>query len=429
MTEAQNVAMSTSRGASRWVAAGSAFVLAFVLAAALVAVIAWTTPWGVLDGVPRADPSLDFTAAEILRQQTFRSQLLPWTTTSWVLSLLVPLGIGFSPLGRRLYDRVRLSRWYLAVPLVVAALGLLTSLITLPIDIVAERAQRRWGLSTQDWGSWTRDRAVGWLIGTIALVLVVLGLVAFARRWRQWWWAPAAVAAATLVVAVSFAYPVLVEPRFNEFTSMAPGPQREEFLRLAADDGVPVKDVLVADASRRTTSLNAYVSGFGSTRRLVVYDTLLQSAPPEEVRLVVAHELGHAAEDDVLHGTLIGALAAAFAVVLLRLLLGVRIGDPRRAALLLAMITLGTTLAAPAQNLVSRHIEARADLHSLNLTRDPVGFTMMQHRLSVTNIAGLEPSRWRYLMFASHPTPPEREAMARGWGEEHGVAVPPLVRR
>jgi STE24 endopeptidase len=97
--------------------------------------------------------------------------------------------------------------------------------------------------------------------------------------------------------------------------------------------------------------------------------------------------------------------------------------------MLLALVALGTTLAAPVQNLVSRRIEARADFHSLQLTKDPKDFIAMQHELSVTNLSGLEPSRWRYLMFASHPTPPERIAMGRAWAEQHDVAVSPLVPR
>lgn len=398
------------------------------LAVVLVAVIVTTTPWHLID-VPTPDPALDFTAAEIARQNEFRHELLPWTTTSWVLSVLLPLLVGFTPLGGRLYDAIRLRHWYAVVPVVVAVLGLLASVVTLPTDVMAERVARQWGLSTQDWVSWTRDRAVNWVLMTLALIAVTLGLIACARRWRRWWWAAAAVAAATLVLGVSFAYPVLVEPRFNEFTPMAPGPQRDEFLRLAAEDGVPVREVLVADASKRTTSLNAYVSGFGSTRRLVVYDTLLADAPPEQVRLVVAHELGHAAENDVLHGTLIGALASAFGVVLLRLLLGARPGNPRRIALLLAVIALATTVTGPVQNLISRRVEARADFHSLVLTGDPGDFIAMQRQLSVTNLSGLAPSRWRYLLFASHPTGPERIAMGRAWAAVRGEVVPPLVRR
>jgi STE24 endopeptidase len=403
-------------------------VAALVLAAALAVVIVSTTPWHLID-LPAPDAALDFTAAEIARQNAFRLELLPWSTTSWVLSVLVPLVIGFSPLGRRLYDAIRIRRWYLAVPLLVAGLGLLTSVVTVPTDVMAERVARKYGLSVQDWGLWTRDRAVNWLLMSLALAVIAVGLIGLAKRWRTWWWLPAAIAGAVLVLGVSFAYPVLVEPRFNEFTSMPAGAQRDDFMKLAADDGVPVKDVLVADASKRTTALNAYVSGLGSTRRLVVYDTLLKDAPPAQVRLVVAHELGHAAEDDVLHGTLIGVLGAAFAITLLRLLLGARMSDPRRTALLLASIVAGTTLAAPVQNLVSRQIEARADYHSLRLTNDPGDFIAMQHDLAVTNISGLNPSWWRYWMFASHPTAPERIAMGRAWAAEHGTSVAPLARR
>ena len=404
------------------------WIAGVLVAAALVVAIVTTTPWHLID-LPKPDATLDFTQAEIDRQNQFRHELLPWSTISWVLSLLVPLAIGFSPLGRRLYDVLRLRRWYVAVPVLVAGLGLVASLIMLPTDALAEQVTKDYGLSTESWGLWLRDRAVNWALGSIALIAIAMGLIALAKKWRTWWWAPAAIAGAVLVLGVSFAYPVLVEPRFNEFTSMAPGPQRDEFMQLAREDGVPVKDVLVADASKRTTALNAYVSGFGSTRRLVVYDTLLKDAPPAQVRLVVAHELGHAAEGDVLHGTLIGALGAAFAVVLLKLLLGARMADPRRTALLLAMIVAGTALAGPVQNLVSRRIEARADYHSLLLTNDPRDFVEMQHQLSVRNISGLDPSRWRYWMFASHPTPPERIAMARAWGAERGDPVPPLVRR
>jgi len=413
-----------SDAAARWTPPAAAVVLA----AALTVVIVVTTPWHLID-VPKPDATLDFTTAEIARQNAFRHELLPWSTTSWVLSVLVPLVIGFSPLGRRLYDVIRIRRWYVAVPLLAAGLGLLTSVLTVPTDVMAERVTRKYGLSVQDWGLWTRDRAVNWLLMSFALAVIAVGLIGLAKRWRTWWWLPAAIAGAVLVLGVSFAYPVLVEPRFNEFTSMPAGAQRDDFMKLAADDGVPVKDVLVADASKRTTALNAYVSGFGSTRRLVVYDTLLKDAPPAQVRLVVAHELGHAAEDDVLHGTFIGVFGTAIAAILLRLLLGARMSDPRRTALLLAMITAGTTLAAPVQNLVSRQIEARADYHSLRLTNDPRDFVAMQHDLAVTNISGLNPSQWRYWMFASHPTSPERIAMGRAWATEHGTSVPPLVQR
>ena len=399
-----------------------------LLALALVFTIAVTTPWHLID-LPKPDAALDFTSAEIARQNAFRHEILRWSTASWIISVAVPLAIGFSPLGRRLYDGLRIRPWFVAVPVTVAGIALITNLLTVPTDVLAQRVSLKYGLAVENWRLWVWDRGVNWAITSLGVAVLALVLIGLAKRSPRGWWLPGAILAALLVLGVSFAYPVLVEPRFNKFTSMPAGALRNDFLRLAAEDGVPVKDVLVADASKRTTALNAYVSGFGSTRRLVVYDTLLKDTPPAQVRLVVAHELGHAAENDVLHGTLIGVLCAAFGVLVLWLLLGARMSDPRLTALLLALIVVGTTLASPVQNLVSRRIEARADYHSLRLTNDPQDFVAMQHDLAVTNISGLNPSRWRYWMFASHPTPPERIAMGRAWAAEHKETVPPMVQR
>jgi STE24 endopeptidase len=188
---------------------------------------------------------------------------------------------------------------------------------------------------------------------------------------------------------------------------------------------VPVKDVLVADASRRTRAVNAYVSGLGPTRRIVVYDTLLREAPPAEVESVVAHELGHAKDRDVVTGTLIGALGAAAAVCALYLLgswtgllrrAGVEsLAEPRAVALLLAITTVAGLVATPLQNAVSRRIEARADRHALALTRDPATFEAMQARLSQVNLGDPDPNAIEYTLFASHPSTVQRMAAARAW--------------
>jgi STE24 endopeptidase len=206
---------------------------------------------------------------------------------------------------------------------------------------------------------------------------------------------------------------------------MEQGPLRSELIALADRDGVPVRDVLVADASRRTRAVNAYVSGLGPTRRIVVYDTLLREATPEEVVSVVAHELGHAKDRDVFTGTLLGALGAAAAVVAVYLLGGwagllrragvAAVSEPRSIALLLAVASVAGLVAAPVQSLVSRRIEARADEHALRLTGDPASFEAMQQRLSEVNLADPDPNRWEYLLFASHPSTVERMAAARAY--------------
>jgi STE24 endopeptidase len=402
-----------------------ALLCGLALTAALVVVLAVTTPWHPLPGASTADPQWqrDFTAAERAREQAFHAAVHPPAYLGLALGLLVVAVLGLSPLGARLVDR--LGGWW-GLKVLVAALGvaLVQQLVTLPTSIRSEQVLREYGLSTQTWGSWFVDLGKGFAVSGVLTVLALLPLVWLGRRMPQWWWAPASLGAAVLVLVVSFGYPVVIEPVFNKFTPLAPGELRTSLLQLAAEDHVKVDQVLVADASRRTTALNAYVSGFGATKRIVVYDTLMEKATPEEVRLVVAHELGHAKRKDVLHGTLIGALAAAAGLCLLGALIGTRMGEPRTIPLLLAVIALAGFVFSPVMQLVSRHIEARADVHSLDLTHDPATFIASEKRLTLTNLGDLDPNPVLYALFASHPSGPERIALARAWAVQHGLVAP-----
>jgi STE24 endopeptidase len=408
-------------------------VLAFCgLGIALAVTLALTTSWDPLPA-PAADPARDFTAAELARERAFSAGVRPPGYLALAASLLAVLILGLTPLGARLLGYVvrPARRWPLGVAAAALAVTLASRAAALPFRAWTEVVLRRYGLSTQSWPGWASDQlksfGVSAVIWTVALILLHL----LVRRFPRSWWAPAAAAGFTLVVVASFGYPVLVEPLFNRFTPMPAGPLRAELLAMAEADRVPVRNVLVADASRRTTALNAYVSGFGSTRRIVVYDTLLRAAPAGEVKLIVAHELGHARRGDVLYGTLVGGLGVATGVCGLYLLVtsprllrraGVgAVTDPRSVALLLALVTIGAQLAGPVQNLVSRRIEVRADLHSLELTRDPGTFVRMQRALSVRNISDLRPHPVEYVLWASHPTGPERIAMARAWARRHGM--------
>ncbi len=390
------------------------------LAAALL--VPWHTP-----PAPRADQRdalRELPADAVRRGRAFHADLRPVSYGSMLVGLLATLALGLTPLGARV---VALFGGHWAVRAVVGGLAvvLLGSLVTLPFAAWRHVVVHRYGLSTQGWGGWAVDVLKGYAVSVVLGGLALLGFYALARYVPRWWWAWGAAGAAGLVVLLSFVLPVLVEPIFNKFTPMPDGPLRSELIALADRDGVPVRDVLVADASRRTRSVNAYVSGLGPTRRIVVYDTLLEQADPAEVRSVVAHELGHAKDRDVLAGTALGALGAAASVVALYLLgswtgllrqAGVdSIAEPRSLALLLAVAAVAGLVAGPAQNLMSRRVEARADAHALALTGDPATFAAMQQRLSTVNLSDPDPNRLEYLLFASHPSTVERMAAARAY--------------
>ncbi len=179
--------------------------------------------------------------------------------------------------------------------------------------------------------------------------------------------------------------------------------------------------MLVADASRRTTTLNAYVSGLGGTRRVVVYDNLLDDLTPAEARVVIAHELGHAQHDDVLVGTTLGSLGAVGGVALLALLLDSRrlrrrahVDGPADASvvpLVLVLVALGAFVVSPAQNAVSRAVEARADRTSLEATGEAGTFVRMQRQLALSSVADPTPPAWSQLWWGSHPTVLQRAGL------------------
>ena len=400
----------------------------------LIAVAAVRVPWQP-PPAPRSDQlaALHSLPADAVRRgRAFQSALRPGMYGGLVVGLLVALALGLTPLGARL---VRLAgrpfggHWLAEVVLGGLVVLFTGELVGLPFAAVRHVVLRRYRLSTQEWGGWAVDVLKAYAIGAVLGAIVLIGFYTVARLAPRWWWTVGAAGAAVLVVVLTFVFPVLVEPVFNRFTPMPPGPLRTDLLALAARDGVPVRDVLVADASRRTRAVNAYVSGLGPIRRIVVYDTLLDQAPPAEVESVVAHELGHAKDNDVLTGTLIGALGAAAAVCGLYLLgswtaLLRRAGvaslvEPRSVALLMAVAVLAGLVGGPVQNLVSRRIEARADAHALALTRDPDTFGAMQGRLALVNLGDVDPNPVEYALFASHPSAVERMAAARAWARAH----------
>lgn len=413
------------RTGERGVALGVTVVagVGFVIAAALL------VPWHPVPGgavTPVHAESL-FTAAQIDRAEAYSRAARLWSWSSLAVSLLVVGGLGFTSLGARLMARLP-GRWWARVVLGVAGVTLLGRLVTLPFAVLLQRLRLDNGLTTQSWTGFAVDVLKGQGVAIVSTSVALLVLLAIARRWRRAWPAMAAVAAAVLVVLGSFVYPLLVEPVFNSFTSLPDGPLRTAILGLADREGVPVDDVLVADASRRTTTINAYVSGFGSTRRVVVYDTLVESLPQDQALSVVAHELGHARHRDVVTGTALGSLGAAAGVGLLGLLLGTRLnrsgagmGEAALVPLILALAAFGTLLASPVENGTSRQIETRADVDALEATGDGTAFVEMQRQLALRSLADPTPPAWSQWWFGSHPGVLTRVAVAERVLDQEGA--------
>ncbi|MHB9863483.1 M48 family metallopeptidase [Streptomyces sp. YIM S03343] len=363
----------------------------------------------------------DFTPGEAARGRALRRAQLPWLLGGRAAGLALLVVLGLTPAGAWLVGLFG-DGW--AVRVLCGGLGLVVmrQAVSLPFAARVRVVRARFGLVTQGWGGWAVDVLRGLLVSVALMLGALYGVYALAGATARWW-AWAALGAACVVVVLSWLAPVVLEPVFNRFRPMEPGPLRDALLALAGRDGIAVREVLVADASRRTTALNAYVSGFGRTRRIVVYDTLLTTAAPREVELVVAHELGHVKHRDVARGTVLGAFGAAAGVCVLALVVRWRplldlagvdgFADPRSLWLLAAAVAVGSASVGPLGCAVSRRVERRADRHALELTGDPVEFIAMQRRLTVANVGDPDPPRVQHVLFGTHPTAVERIAAAR----------------
>jgi STE24 endopeptidase len=387
---------------------------------------------------PPADPLAAFTEDEVRACVDFAKPRQRWGLAAYGTDLLVLAALALTGPGRAVVAAAAglAGGWAPGrVVLAIVAVQAVRAAAGLPFSLRAFGQDRRAGLATQRLGGFLRDWAKARAVGLV-LVVLPLGALVLGARWQPPGWPLVAAAAAVLLVlALTVAGPVLIEPLFNRFRPLDPGPLRAPLLELATAMEVPVRDVLVSDASRRTTRVNAYVSGLGRTRRVVVYDTLLAgtSADPagaaDEVALVAAHELAHVRHRDVLWGTVGSAALAAVSVLAVVALLDLEavrrlfavtgLGDPLVAPGLLLLGMLGGLLAAPVASAISRWAEARADWVALEVTRDPATAVAVERRLALENRADLRPNRLLLAMFASHPPTMARIAQAWLWAERH----------
>jgi STE24 endopeptidase len=376
------------------------------VAAAEVAVLLLRPREGALAPAP-VNAGSYFSRAEIDRAEAFRGP------QRWLFAGSLAIeGAVLAWAVARPPRRLLASRPLLGAAAAGAALSVAVALAPLPVRAMMRERARDVGLVTQSWAGWARDLTLSTAIGALFAAVGAAAAVALIRRMPRLWWLPASGLVVAFGVATLYAGPVVLDPLFNRFTPLPAGQTRSDVLELARRAGVDVGEVYEVDASRRTTAANAYVTGLGRTKRVVLYDTLLEHFSRDEIRLVVAHELGHVRHGDVPRGLLFVLLVAppslfAAAVVLRRLDRGTAAGAATVPALA-AAVTLVAIPVTVVANQLSRRIEARADTFSLELTDAPEPFISFERGIAVRNIADPDPPGWQTFLLSSHPPVLER---------------------
>lgn len=400
-----------------------------ILAAAVVAIVVAEGAVLLLSPDLGGPDPLPVAAAEVFEPETIERgagyrgdlRLLVLAALAAELAALGALALARPRAVRRLLDRLG-GRPVLGGAAAGLGLSLALALLALPFGIAAHERAVDVGVSTQDLGGWLFDRLRSALIGGVFAAAGAAILIALQRRLRRLWWLAGSAVVVGFAVVSSFLAPVVLAPVFNDFERLERGPVRSDLLELAGRAGVDVDEVYRVDASRRGRRLNAYVDGIGSTRRIVIYDNLLDEGRRRELRSLVAHELAHVANDDIPRGLLFVAIVAPFGLLFVREAGGALArrggaapGTPAALpayalALAVAVFSLGV-----AGNQLSRKVEQSADRFALELTSDPAALAGLQTRLARVNRSDVDPPGWARVVFSTHPSTLERIGLARAY--------------
>ncbi|MCM8749419.1 M48 family metallopeptidase [Thermomicrobiaceae bacterium CFH 74404] len=294
-------------------------------------------------------------------------------------------------------------------------------------DLVLEH---RYDLSTQRGRDWIVDQLKALALGLPVETLIGQGVLAALRRWPRRWWLALSLAAAPLAALFSFLFPVVIAPRFNRYRPLEDEALAARLRDQAAAAGIQVSEILVTDLSRRTRKANAFFAGLGRTRRIVLGDTLLDEFAPDEIAVILAHELGHQAHRDLWRLILASTAQVTLTTWLAQRLaeratrrygrqLGLgRLDQPAALPLIAWLAALAGLILAPAVSAFSRRIERQADRFALELTGDASAFIRAMQRLAVQNLSDPDPPRLERWLFGSHPSIAERVAAARQFARQ-----------
>ncbi len=294
-------------------------------------------------------------------------------------------------------------------------------LLSLPLDLYRGFIiEHRFGLSTQTLAGWFADYGKSVLIGLLLSAAVLTGFY-FLITWRpaQWWFLGGGAFALILLLG-SYLYPLLIDPLFYRFADLEERELQEKIIELSRKAGIKVERVLVADAGRRTRKANAYFSGLGRTRRIVIYDTLLHGFTSEETLAVIAHEMGHWRHGHLWQGLLLSAAGSFIALYALQLILS-KMGlhaDFRALPLALLFFALLSTAATPALNALSRCREREADRTAFILTGEAAPFVSLYQKLARSNLSVVQPHPLVKATVYTHPPLMERIEAALQYAEK-----------
>jgi Zn-dependent protease with chaperone function len=352
--------------------------------------------------------------------------------------LAILLGLLYLGVAARYRDwaervsRFRLVQAFIFVPLVLITI----TVLQLPLDAYQQKISLQYGLSVQGWGSWLGDVAKGGLIGIIFLAFVAWIIATLIRKSPRRWWLYSWMIVFALVVFVAAIAPIVIEPMFNKFEPLdKSNPELVTAIQQVTQRGgmdIPRDRMFLMKASEKVTTLNAYVSGFGPSKRVVVWDTTIKNASTPETLFVFGHEMGHYVLNHIRVGLGLGAVGLFIGFYLLYRIANWafprfqqrwrmrELSDWTGLFMLLLIFSIMNTLSEPIGNGVSRQLEHNADVYGLEVTHglNPNSQETAAHAFQVLGELALSypyPSKAVVFWYANHPPISDRVRFAHNY--------------
>jgi len=343
--------------------------------------------------------------------------------------LVVLLATGWNGSLRDVAYQGSFQTYFFAVFLYVLMLMVIGKVLGIGLDYYGFRLEHRFNLSNQKLGSWIWDETKGFLVGMVFATIVVELLYFIIRAAPQYWWVVAWAAFLGLFVLLAQLAPVVLFPIFYKFEPLQDDDLKARLVRLGERAGTRVRGVYKWNLSEKSKKANAALTGLGSTRRIILADTLLDNYSPDEIEAVLAHELGHHVHKHIFKSivvqaglTLAGFWAANWVLhyAMERWHMFETLSDFANLPLLVLVSTVLSFLLLPAINAFSRYNERQADRYAFRSIRSIVPFISSMNKLAAQNLAERTPSKWIEWFFHSHPAISRRVAAAEQWSKAQG---------
>ena len=347
------------------------------------------------------------------------------------LFLIVLLVTGWSNWLRDLAYRLGFQNYSLSLFIYLLLLLVISKALGIGLEYYGFLLEGRFKLSTQRFSSWAGDELKGFLVGLVLGTVVVEVLYLTIRQWPQHWWMLAWALFMALFILLAQLAPIVLFPIFYKFEPLDNEDLRRRLVLLGERAGTRVRGVYRWKLSEKSKKANAALTGLGSTRRIILADTLLDNYAPEEIEAVLAHELGHHVHKHILKSivvqagiTLLGFWIANFVLhYAVDRQMFEELSDFANLPLLAITITVLSILLMPALNAYSRYNERQADRYAFESIASVAPFISSMNKLAQQNLSERTPSRWIEVLFHSHPAISRRVAAAEAWDRAQSASI------